>query len=161
MANQFTQPDPRRKFCACGCGRLAKIGRNYVKGHKPQTPEGRVMARVSVDAHGCWIFNGARTTAGYGHLNIGAGSWAMTHVITYEHHIGAVPRGLELDHLCRVRACCNPAHLEPVTHTENVRRGDAAIRSCAHPEGELYRRKSNGRLVYCRACRREKRRAEG
>jgi len=41
----------------------------------------------------------------------------------YEYFKGPVPDGLELDHLCRVRSCCNPDHLEPVTHKENIRRG--------------------------------------
>jgi hypothetical protein len=45
------------------------------------------------------------------------------HVAVYELLVGAVPEGLQLDHLCRVRHCCNPRHLEPVTGKENVRRG--------------------------------------
>jgi hypothetical protein len=43
----------------------------------------------------------------------------------YELLIGPVAQGLDMDHLCRVHACCNPEHLEPVTHAENVRRGRA------------------------------------
>jgi hypothetical protein len=42
----------------------------------------------------------------------------------YERHIGPIPEGLQLDHLCRNRACINPAHLEPVTNLENLRRGE-------------------------------------
>jgi hypothetical protein len=53
----------------------------------------------------------------------GDGKRKPAHVVFYERHIGPVPSGLQLDHLCRVPLCVNPAHLEPVTGTENVRRG--------------------------------------
>ena len=49
--------------------------------------------------------------------------WAMAHRVAYEALIGPIPKGLCLDHLCRVRYCVNPAHLEPVTVRENVLRG--------------------------------------
>jgi HNH endonuclease len=53
--------------------------------------------------------------------------WSDTaHHVSYTTHVGEVPEGLQLDHLCRVRACCNPAHLEPVTPLVNVRRGITA-----------------------------------
>lgn len=90
-------------------------------------PVERALARVQRDSEtGCWLWNGALTTAGYGHLNIGGGRYAMAHVVLYEDRHGPVPDGLELDHLCRVRHCVNPDHVEPVTHLENVRRGLAA-----------------------------------
>jgi hypothetical protein len=48
----------------------------------------------------------------------------MAHRISYEHFVGPIPKGLFIDHLCRMRACVNPGHLEPVTTLENARRGD-------------------------------------
>lgn len=73
---------------------------------------------------GCWLWLGGLAGGGYatmwgGRSMIRAGRWA------YQTFVGPIPYGLELDHKCRVRCCVNPAHLEPVTHTENVRRGDA------------------------------------
>jgi hypothetical protein len=47
----------------------------------------------------------------------------MAHRVAYEQFVGTVPDGLELDHLCENKACVNPGHLEPVTRSENVRRG--------------------------------------
>jgi len=58
---------------------------------------------------------------GYGHLHLPDGR-NMAHRIYYERAHGAIPEGFELDHLCRVRHCVNPAHLEPVSHAENMRR---------------------------------------
>lgn len=73
---------------------------------------------------GCWIFLGTKTPTGYGMYHApGARQSRSAHRFMYESVHGAIPPGLELDHLCRVRACVNPAHLEPVTHTENMRRG--------------------------------------
>lgn len=122
-------------------------------------PIERVKARITIDSNGCWIWNGAKTSGGYGHVKTGLTTYKHAHVVTYEDKYGPVTEGLELDHLCRVRACCNPDHLEAVTHTENVRRGGAMVRKCAHPDSEFYRRKSNGRIVYCRTCRRKRRAA--
>lgn len=72
---------------------------------------------------GCWIWVGAWISNGYGHARANA-KRVLSHRLTYQVLIGPVPDGLQLDHLCRVRACCNPRHLEPVTAQENARRGD-------------------------------------
>lgn len=86
------------------------------------TPEERFWSCVDKDGPGgCWIWTGALTGAGYGQFG-GGGKKSYTHRWAYQAHVGPIPDGLELDHLCRVRACCNPDHLEPVTHEENTRR---------------------------------------
>src|SRR5438105_5298167 len=82
-----------------------------------------IMGRLVVQENGCCIWPGARST-GYGYVK-----WMnknrLVHRLLYEHFIGSVPKGLELDHLCRNRACANFAHLEPVTRRENVLRGES------------------------------------
>lgn len=85
----------------------------------------RLMAKVKKDENGCWVFQGARSKAGYGYIGMGgkADGTAPTHRVTYLHFKGPIPESLVLDHLCRNRACCNPEHLEPVTRKENTRRG--------------------------------------
>src|SRR5688572_4330660 len=83
----------------------------------------RVLSKVAFDS-GCWIFTGARHRFGYGLIGIGrrgAGKSAV-HRVTYEALVGPIPEGMEIDHLCRNPPCCNPLHLEAVSHTENVRR---------------------------------------
>lgn len=70
----------------------------------------------------CWLWARAMYPHGYGCLWFN-GRPAYAHRVIYEALVGVVPEGLELDHLCRVRACVNPEHLEPVTHQENVARG--------------------------------------
>lgn len=79
--------------------------------------------RVDKDGPGgCWIWTGSVEGKGYGHPTI-AGKKHPAHRLAYELLVGPVPEGLHLDHLCRVRRCVNPEHLEPVTSRENSLRG--------------------------------------
>lgn len=73
----------------------------------------------------CWLWTGGLTAMGYGSFRAQHehGVTRVAHRFAYLTLVGPIGDGLELDHLCRVRHCVNPAHLEPVTHRENVRRG--------------------------------------
>lgn len=71
---------------------------------------------------GCWLWTGCADRDGYGWHFSAARKIVRAHTVAYRALVGEVPPGLELDHRCRVRCCCNPAHLEAVTHAENCAR---------------------------------------
>jgi hypothetical protein len=71
----------------------------------------------------CWNWRGGLNSSGYGSIGVG-GRVVLVHRWAYEHFVGPIPPGLQIDHLCRNRRCANPAHLEPVTASENCRRGE-------------------------------------
>lgn len=74
----------------------------------------------------CWIWQLKKSPAtGYGTFRIN-GRDLLAHRWSYEQHRGPIPDGLQIDHLCRVRECINPDHLEPVTPKENTRRSTVA-----------------------------------
>lgn len=73
---------------------------------------------------GCWRWLGFIGKEGYGRFGARKGTTStLAHRVSYELSVGPIPQGLEIDHLCRNRACVNPSHLEPVTREINIRRG--------------------------------------
>lgn len=99
------------------------------------SPIERVLRRIEIQYDGCWVWPGAKTDYGHGKIGFNDGLTPRTHVVTWEFYNGPIPLGLEIDHRCRVPSCCNPDHLEPVGHPENVYRGNAARRSLMCPYG--------------------------
>jgi hypothetical protein len=125
---------------------------------------GRLFAKTVGADDGCLLWTGSSTRCGYGHISV-RGRLFVVHRVAYELARGAVPEGLQLDHLCRNRGCCNVDHLEPVTQRVNILRGEAAqsprkmrprrLRShCA--KGHEYTTENtyiaNG-VRYCRICK--------
>lgn len=106
----------------------------------------------------CWLTDYFVNKDGYVTMKIGGGRRRSVHRVTYELLVGPIPDGLQLDHLCRVRGCVNPAHLEPVTPRENTLRGvgpnATAVRTnrCkyGHSLADAYTKASGSRG--CRTC---------
>jgi hypothetical protein len=131
-------------YCECGCGEKTVVNRwanrhhghakgqprRFLQGHQHRKTVAPACGYI-VDAEtGCWIWKLGLDRAGYGKTKRG-GISVHAHIALWRDRHGPVPDGLELDHLCRTPACCNPDHLEAVTPTENKRRGRATKLSAA------------------------------
>lgn len=100
-------------------------------GRPPRPLEERLWSKV--DASGdCWLWT-AHVADGYGYIRDGTKT-CRVHRVVWELLVGPIPDGMQLDHLCRVRRCVNPDHLEPVTGREN------RLRSPIHWSGVLARK---------------------
>lgn len=117
---------------------------------------------------GCWIWRAAKNQKGYGYFNYG-GRIVRVHRLSYSLAKGPIPDGLTIDHLCGVRECVNPDHLEAVTNRENLLRGrglagtNARKTHCkrGHPFDEANTINLPTGWRECRACRVAKDKARG
>lgn len=132
--------------------------------------------RITESTTGCWIWNGASQSGGYGRAWLGRREYQPAHRAVYEALVGHIPTGLVLDHVCHNldtdcpggecvhRKCVNPLHLEPVTQKVNMSRAPRSVAfrngsktSCVNgheftPEN-TYRRKDRKNIRECRTCR--------
>ena len=109
----------------------------------------RLSQRIEFEPNsGCWLWTGCTDKDGYGRTSVrenGKQSMWFTHRLVYELHVGKIEDGLVCDHLCKVRSCCNPDHIQPVTASENQRRGNSGRASHERasnrtqcPKGHVY-----------------------
>ena len=118
----------------------------------------RFWARVDKSGD-CWLWTGPQSN-GYGCGRFpGSPQNQWAHRIAYELERGPIPDGMELDHLCRNRLCCNPAHLDVVTHAENRHRGLLAACRRGHPFTPENTYVSPTGVRVCRACNNARQRA--
>jgi hypothetical protein len=153
------------------CQKCAAIERAKTFTRKPgPSVEERFWRKVVVNDGTCWGWKGGLTAAGYGQISDFHNSPAKVyaHRLSYEIHVGPIPEGLVIDHLCRNRSCVNPEHLEVVTRHENNLRGEhpryVAHRNgtCLHGHPQTYentRRRSDGSRHSCLVCYRERKRS--
>lgn len=146
--------------------RLCPICRAEGRWGKPVTDIAtRLWRRVQIGGpDDCWLWLGGTNGSGYGVIGRGSKAAGQTYVhrVAWELERGAIPDGLEVDHLCRTRGCVNVRHLALVTHAENNRRGltvsavNARKTHCpaGHPydEANTYRPPGAPNSRMCRAC---------
>lgn len=117
----------------------------------------RLFSKISVDTStGCWQWTGC-VSSGYGMARF-RGPATIVHRITYAWLVGPIPNGIkarkhaQLDHLCRNRICCNPAHLELVSQAVNVNRGATVQKTHCH-RGHVLPHPKHRHPGGCRECR--------
>lgn len=127
-------------------------------------PFTRFWEKVDKQPDGCWLWLGAKDESGYGTFRLGGNGvcQVQAHRLSYEMLVGRIQPGLVLDHLCRVRACIRPSHLEPVARGENSKRGASFNWAVGCKRGHPWTEEStyrapNGRRT-CRICHRDRNR---
>lgn len=105
----------------------------------------------------CWGWTGALNSRGYGCIAVN-GKSQLSHRRAYELLVGPIPTGLQIDHLCGNKRCCNPSHLEPVTAATNIRRSDRVNKTLCirghrlQGHNLIVKRAGNYTIRNCREC---------
>lgn len=123
----------------------------------PKQEVARFLQKVA-KSPGCWEWTAGRFSTGYGGFNLSyvvgkRRAAVLAHRYSYELHVGPIPTGLQIHHICGNRTCVNPAHLEPLTQRENLKRWSESITHC--PKGHAYTSDNiywDGGYRKCKAC---------
>lgn len=167
QAHGWRAPVPQSPVSCEECGAVFRSGKSLPGHRRLHVPLNiRFFSKVHI-TDGCWLWTGSRNADGYGSF-WDSGKSRGAHRVAYEQMVGSIPDGLTLDHLCRVRHCVRPEHLEPVPIGENTLRGNTVnaanvlkthcLRGHPFDEANTIRR---GNSRYCRQCRTERSRASG
>jgi len=127
------------------------------------TLEARFLQYVMpVTESGCWLWIGGYVRHGYGGFNVSRMKNSHAHRVAYELWKGPIPPKFDVDHLCRVKCCVNPDHLEAVSHRENVLRGEGlaakeakrthCVRGHEYSDSNTVRFPKHPQKRYCRTC---------
>jgi HNH endonuclease len=133
-----------------------RLGRRITYTKPGLLPIERFVTKILInDINGCWEWQGAQSTVGYGqfkaHNSVNIKS--SPHRFIYEYFHGTIPQGKEIDHKCNNRICCNPKHLKAVTHKENVKknRKKKCVRGHLMNDANIYTNPKGQR--FCKKCR--------
>lgn len=171
--SECDRPLMARGYCMMHYKRYRKSG--VLKKIDPEVAaEERIWSRVDKqgpapdswpELGSCWLWTGTINVDGYGKVSFRL-PCRLAHRVVYERLVGPIQDGLQLDHLCRVRNCVNPNHLEPVTSRVNSLRGEGLaaqnVIKTHCPAGHLYDAANlspytrGGKARYCRTCNSER-----
>ena len=166
-----TRPHYARTWCKAHYWRWSKhgdpLGGNHDSRPRHIAPEEWVQRYVNI-TDTCWLWTGATSAAGYGTYQVD-GKHVSAHRYFYELSFGPIPKGFQIDHLCRTRNCVAVKHMEVVTQRENILRGEGPSAQQARQthckrgheftEENTYHQPSRPNSRRCRAC--EARKAAG
>jgi hypothetical protein len=115
----------------------------------------KILEKVAKTESECWLWLGPNNGNGYGTINV-LGKQSYVHRLMFIYYKGEIPEGKEIDHLCRNRGCCNPEHMEAVTHRENMLRGKTLpamqLERDECPKGHRYSGKNRRGDRICHTC---------
>lgn len=121
QAPDCMEPAHTKGYCKVHYMRVRRTGVTEIEDGRPILLQ--ILQSVEWDSKtGCWFYMGALNTAGYGLLR-----GKLVHRVVYGKMVSPIDRETTIDHLCRNRVCCNPAHLEEVSGAENARRRKRSV----------------------------------